>query len=345
MAIEFVFTNQYKYMKNLDKELKNLDNFLSKIMMLEECTKLERKAVEESLKYVFLEKDKILFNQNEFGNSIYIVKKGLIGAYTTDSDGRKREVARFSTGQSFGEMAIIESMPRSTTCYAIQDSELLILESHDFYQFIWNFPMIGIKILKSKLRNMVSWISDANNFLTHMVMWGEKARYRAITDRLTDLYNRRFFEESMKINISKSMHKNIKFCILMCDLDNFHNINNQFGVNTGDEILKFVAKIFKSNFKKNSVISRLGGDEFAVLLPDSIFKTALQKANNFKSALENTKITILNNRIIKKNITVSISVVECPVHGKTMEELMDTADKILYKVKNSGKNMVMGARI
>lgn len=321
----------------------NFDDFLKKIPMLKGCTRLERKVINETLKCITLEKDKILFNQDEHGHSIYIVKKGIIGAYTIASDGSKREIARFSQGQSFGEMAIIEAMPRSTTCYAISDSELLILEAEDFYQFIWNYPVIGVKILKNKLHNMVSWLSDANNFLTHMVMWGEKARYRAITDKLTKLYNRRFFEESMRTNISKSIHKNIRFCIIMCDLDNFHNINNRFGMDTGDEILRFTASIFKANFKKNTIISRLGGDEFAVLMPDCSLETAMQAAENFRSKLANSQFTILKNKIIKENITASISVTECPAHGKTIEVLMEAADIALYKVKKKGKNNVINA--
>ncbi len=322
-------------------EINKLDEFLKEIPMLEECSKLERQAVMESLKHNYLKKDEILFKQNEPGYSIYIVKTGLIGAYTKDSSGEKREVARFSPGKSFGEMAIIEHMPRSTTCYAITDSELLVLEAQDFYQFIWNYPIIGIKILKSKLRNMVTWLSDADNFLTQMVMWGEKARYRVITDDLTDLYNVRFFKESMEINISKSIHKNIKFSVLLCDLDNFRNINDNLSVETGDKILKIVAGIFKANFNKDAVISRLGGDEFAVLLPDTLIKNAIPIANRFISALETAKIKLPDNTILNENITISIGAVECPAHGKAYAELMEIADRTLYKAKKSGKNRVI----
>jgi diguanylate cyclase (GGDEF)-like protein len=338
-AIKSVFRIWNKYMNKEDTR----DSFLQKVPMLGGCTKLERKVIKEALKNITLKKDKILFKQDEKGHSIFIVKKGVIGAYTIAPDGSKREIARFSSGQSFGEMAIIESMPRSTTCYAVTDSELLILEAEDLYQFIWNYPVIGIKILKNKLQNMISWLSDANNFLTHMVMWGEKARYKAITDKLTKLYNRRFFEEAMRTNISKSVHKNIRFCILLCDLDHFHSINSRFGMETGDEILRFTAGIFKSSFKKNMIISRLGGDEFAVLMPDANLDKALKTAEQFRSKLEKSKFTILGNKIIKENITASISVTECPMHGKTIEELMETADITLYEVKKKGRNNVMSA--
>lgn len=321
----------------------NIDDFLQKVSMLGGCTRLERKVIKDALKRISLKKDKILFKQDEKGHSIYIVKEGIIGAYTKAVDGTEREIARFSKGQSFGEMAIIESMPRSTTCYAVTDSELLILEAEDFYQFIWNYPVIGVKILKNKLQNMISWLSDANNFLTHMVMWGEKARYRAITDTLTKLYNRRFFEEALRINISKTIHKNIKFCIIMCDLDNFHNINSTYGLETGDEILRFTAGIFKSSFKKNCVIARLGGDEFAVIMPDTDSENALIAAEYFRSQLENSRFTIIKKKVIKDNITASISVTECPSHGKTIENLMETADIAMYEVKKKGKNKVISA--
>ena len=324
-------------------EINELDEFLKEIPMLEECSKLERQAVKESLKYKCLKKNEILFKQNEPGYSIYIVKTGLIGAYTKDSSGKKRKVARFSPGKSFGEMAIIEHLPRTTSCYAIIDSELLVMEAQDFYQFIWNYPIIGLKILKSKLRNMVTWLSDADNFLTHMVMWGEKARYRVMTDDLTGLYNVRFFKESMEINISKSIHKNLKFSVLLCDLDDFHDINENFGVETGDKILRIVAGIFKANFNKDAIISRLGGDEFTVLLPGTLIQNAIPIANKFISVLETAKIRLSDNTILNRNITISIGAVECPAHGKTYAEIIEIADRTLYKAKKSGKNRVISA--
>ena len=259
------------------------------------------------------------------------------------SGNNKREVARFPAGKSFGEMAIVEAMPRSTTCYAITNTELLKFSVEDFSQFIWNHPMIGVKILKEMSRNMTAWLFDANNFLTSMVMWGEKARFRAITDEATGLFNRRFFEESMDLNIIKAKNKNIKFCLLMFDLDNFHGVNQRLGTIAGDKIIKKVADLFSSCFSNNAVISRLGGDEFAALLPDSSVQDALPIAKKFKNNLENIKIRFSNKKQLQETITISISIVECPTHALTSEKLMKIADKALYLAKDSGRNRIVCA--
>ncbi|MBN1411719.1 MAG: GGDEF domain-containing protein [Spirochaetales bacterium] len=319
--------------------MENLVDFLKQVHILQDLSFLERKAVGECLKTVNLKKDETLFLEGDTAREMYIVKNGFIGSYKTLSDGAKLEMARFSRGKFFGEMSIIDQKNRSLTCYALTDAELLALEAIDFYLFVWEHPMIGNKILKSMVGYMVSWLNEAEDFLNSLVLWGTKARYQTITDELTGLHNRRFFEESIDSRITQ--FKNRNFCLLMCDLDNFHQVNSLWGPETGDMMLKIVAELLKNSFPANAVIARLDGDEFAALLPQTTKKDAVSMVEEVKKNLE-----LINNNLnmgkesLSRPVTLSVGISEYPEHGQKADDLMKLTDKALFEAKKKGKNKI-----
>ncbi|MBN2440526.1 MAG: GGDEF domain-containing protein [Spirochaetales bacterium] len=319
--------------------------FLNKIKILEECTKDEQKIVGKFFTSSIAKKNDIIFKQGDGGRCLYIVKKGLIASYTYLADGREMDVARYSSGMFFGETALTEALPRTMTCHALSDVELLKLDFIDFYRIVWTYPEIGVKILKAMIRYVILGLRDADKFLTTMALWGEKARFRAITDELTGLYNKRFFEESLELVIIKSKQKKSTFSLIMFDIDDFHTVNENLGMQTGDEILKNVALCIKSVCGENTVIARLGGDEFAILLPDLSITDTLQIAKKFKEVLLQVKLKIgLTSTLINPQITASIGIAEFPDHGETSVVLKEAVDKALYSSKKAGKNKIMCAQ-
>ena len=326
--------------------MKKDDNFFNKIKILGECSSEERKIVKKFFKPLVLKKGDNIFKQGDSTRCLYIVKKGLVGSSTQLADGSQMDVARYSSGMFFGEMVLTETLPRTTACYALSDLELLIIDFIDFYRFIWTYPDTGVKVLKAMMRYMILGLRDADKFLTTMAIWGEKARFRAITDELTGLYNKRFFEESLELTIIKAKKNKGTFSLIMFDIDNFHNVNETLGIKTGDKILQHIARCITSVCVENAVISRLGGDEFAVLLPDLSVTYTLQIAKKFKAILKKIKIkTISKEKTPDSPITASIGIAEFPDHGQTGIALKDAVDKALYCSKKTGKNKIMCAGI
>lgn len=320
------------------------DEYLKKVKILEECLLQEKKIFMKFSRSLTFKKDDIIFKQGEMGRQLYIVKSGLVGSYTRFEDGSLIDLARYSPGMFFGEMALVEVQPRSITCYAITDIELFIIDFIDFYRFIWTYPDTGVKVVKAIMRYMICDLREADKFLATMALWGEKARHRAIIDKVTGLYNKRFFEESLELTILKSKQKQNTFSLIMFDIDNFHKINENLGKAKGDELLRDIAQSIKSVCIDNAVISRLGGDEFAVLLPDLSVTDSLQIAKRFKAAFGNIKKQrLFNGNIMELPITASIGIAEFPDHGKTVPALKEAADKALYRSKKAGKNRIMCA--
>lgn len=320
------------------------DEFLKKIKILEECSLQERKKFIKFSKSLIHKKDDIIIKQGDIGRQLYIVEKGLVGSYTRFGDGSQIDLARYSPGMFFGEMALVEALPGYTTCYAITDVELLLIDFIDFFRFIWTNPDTGVKVLKAIMRYMILDLREADKFLATMAMWGEKARHRAIIDELTGLYNNRFFEESLELTIMKSKQTKNTFSLIMFDIDNFRIINETHGRTKGDEVLRSIAQCIKSVCRENAVISRLGGDEFAVLLPDLSVTDSLQVAKRFKRILTTLEKKPLSSGVPPDSpITASIGIAEFPDHGKTAPVLKEAADKALYCSKKAGKNRIMCA--
>lgn len=183
-------------------------------------------------------------------------------------------------------------------------------------------------------------------FLTHLnlelenAMLHEEINVASITDPLTGLYNRRYFNMRLKEEFAKSKREGFPFSIMISDLDNFKFYVDKYGHPMGDLILKEVANVLKSSIRETDIICRFGGDEFAYLLPFS-------SSNEAKIVAERVRNNIQNFRFLKGNVdedvhlTLSIGIASFPEHGTNENEILSRADNALFLAKNMGKNQII----
>ena len=164
---------------------------------------------------------------------------------------------------------------------------------------------------------------------------------QSVMDALTGIYNRAYFDNFLLHSVEKARQHNKKLSLMLIDVDNFKKFNDTYGHQVGDIVLKSVAEKIRNKIRNNDVATRYGGDEFAVILPD----TGKQKA---KIIAEELNIAVYEHKVIQKNdsgqevelnITVSVGVAE--LTGGDRTELVENADKALYKVKELGRNCVV----
>jgi diguanylate cyclase (GGDEF)-like protein len=159
--------------------------------------------------------------------------------------------------------------------------------------------------------------------------------YLADTDSLTGLANNRCFDENIKMEAKRNSRNNLPFSIAYMDIDNFKQINDKNGHDTGDRVLRDVAATLKTNLRSTDVVARVGGDEFAFLLPESDYKGSEVVLNKI---LKNLLVTMNLNRW---PVTFSIGAItfkEALIDHKNMTKAVDN---ILYEVKKSGKNKII----
>ncbi|MCM8785442.1 MAG: GGDEF domain-containing protein [Candidatus Omnitrophica bacterium] len=208
--------------------------------------------------------------------------------------------------------------------------------------------IVGIsrKSKREFIKDLDSSRSVIEVFLKHLNLELENAilhediNIASITDPLTDVYNRRYFNIRLKEEFAKAKREGYPFSIMISDLDNFKKYVDKYGHPMGDIILKEVALLLKNSLRETDIICRFGGDEFAYLLPFSLGEEAKIVAERIKKNVQNYKF--LSDKLNEDvHITLSIGIACFPEHAKSEEEILSKADNALFIAKNSGKNTIV----
>lgn len=165
-------------------------------------------------------------------------------------------------------------------------------------------------------------------------------RRQVVTDHLTRLYNRRYFMNRAGEEIERSLRHQAPLSVLMIDIDHFKDFNDTYGHATGDRVLQTVARAMQDALRTSDICARHGGEEFAVLLPSTPGENAYYVAERVRRTLSGTRYTGLGLPP-EVNITISVGVATCPRDATVLDELMELADKALYRAKADGRDMVV----
>ena len=160
----------------------------------------------------------------------------------------------------------------------------------------------------------------------------------AYTDNLTGIYNRRYFMDSAENEMAKCLRYDTPFSVIMIDIDFFKVVNDTYGHSVGDEVLKILTIRMNSVVKRNTLIARYGGEEFIILLAGVNQTDAENVAWRIQRVVDETKF---NAKEITMPITVSLGVCTASDDIKKLEDIIDRADKALYKAKSLGRNTVV----
>lgn len=164
---------------------------------------------------------------------------------------------------------------------------------------------------------------------------------QSITDTLTSLFTRAYFEEYLTGQVSRleGLPESERFpvSLVMCDIDFFKKINDKFGHQAGDYVLRNVSRLMKQTFRKTDICCRYGGEEFLVILPGANFENAAVAANKLRMAVEEELMVFEETRI---PVTLSCGVSTIQIGKETYAEAMARADSALYEAKHKGRNQV-----
>ena len=165
----------------------------------------------------------------------------------------------------------------------------------------------------------------------------EEARRLSITDGLTGLWNRRHLDLRCSEELDRAARFNEEFAVVMCDLDDFSEINNRHGHQVGDAVLVEVSSRLAASTRQVDLVARYGGEEFVLLLPRTDSAGAQELAEKVRSAVEGRPMCTDAGPL---HVTVSLGVACHPQNGTTVSALVAAADAALYRAKRSGKNRV-----
>jgi diguanylate cyclase (GGDEF)-like protein len=191
------------------------------------------------------------------------------------------------------------------------------------------------------LVGMIERLTDQLSLSLTNIELREKLENMALRDGLTGLYNRRFLDEVLEHNLAKLKRESKHAGLLLLDVDHFKRFNDTHGHQAGDEALRRVGATLTGSVRASDVVCRYGGEEFLIFLPECDRAEAMAKAEAIRVAIAQTALSVGNQPI--PPVTASIGLAMFPEAGTTRGQLIQMADRALYRAKGAGRNRVMVA--
>lgn len=185
---------------------------------------------------------------------------------------------------------------------------------------------------------MVTFLTEQCGVAIENVLLHEEAQRLSLTDGLTGTWNRRFFQMQFRQVLATATRFNRNFSVLMLDLDNFKLINDTYGHTRGDAILVEFSQRVTSALREVDTFARYGGEEFICLLSETDTQGAITTAEKIREGIKNEPFGDPSDRPL--SLTVSIGIASYPEHGDTFRELVEAADRAMYRAKQLGRDRV-----
>jgi diguanylate cyclase (GGDEF)-like protein len=161
---------------------------------------------------------------------------------------------------------------------------------------------------------------------------------QSVRDGLTGLYNRRFLDSAMQLEERRARRSARPFGVLILDLDQFKPLNDRFGHDAGDSVLRDLARILQAQTRGGDLACRYGGEEFVIIMPGAALEATVQRAEQLHAAILETRFRHLGRLL--GTVTASIGVAAFPLHGESWAAVLREADQALYRAKRAGRNRV-----
>lgn len=196
------------------------------------------------------------------------------------------------------------------------------------------------RAMKTQNENLSRELSDATQHMDTLREDLESVRRESLSDGLTGLGNRRFFDIELRTAVAEAGESGQPLSLIMADIDKFKVLNDTFGHQTGDEVLKLVARMMKETVKGRDTPSRYGGEEFAIILPKTALKGGLQLAEQIRTTVAGKRFVRRSSGTALGTVTLSLGVATLRAGDRTCD-LLGRADAALYAAKRQGRNRVL----
>jgi len=311
---------------------------LRKVSLFSTFEEAELQVVARYSDYYPYRKGETIFREGTEEDELYIIETGEV-AILRRSGEETREMARFIAGESFGELDLLDDVPRNATAVAEEDSVLLVFPEKrtPFRSIMERHTETSARILNKLLVMIAGRIRSTNRLISERNPWIEDLRRQLFVDKLTDLYNRTYLEEDLTSRLERSTGRAV---LIAVKPDRFKSINDTYGHDVGDRVLRLLADTVKACLREQDVGVRYRGDEFVVFLPESDVETGRRQAETLSSAVAELDVSRWTSGA-RVPLTASIGVSHYPERAQGMSRLVERAFELMLSVRNEGGNGVV----
>lgn len=241
-------------------------------------------------------------------------------------------------------MATIDAAAGSATSYSkrlnLASESLAQANDGEALRTVIEHLVQGAKEMERDNKTLEARLASSRQEIEQLQQNLETVRIESLTDPLTTLANRKYFDAALAKGVDDAKQKLEPLSLLMLDIDHFKGFNDKYGHLIGDQVLRLVALSMKQNVKGQDVAARYGGEEFIVALPNTALQSAITVADHVRRAVMTKELMKRSSGERLGRVTISIGVATLRA-GDTPQLLIDRADKCLYAAKRHGRNRVI----
>lgn len=279
-----------------------------------------------------VKKDEILIKAGEPNQNLYLILSGQFRVILNPDD--TDPVATLRTGQSIGEISIIDHQPTSAEVVADADSRVLVLDENILWFLVNQSHTVAYNLLAVLSQRMRYGNSVINTIKSLLIEY----EHTSTVDPLTGLYNRRWLEDMMTRIMKRCSTSILPLSVFMIDIDFFKQYNDEHGHIAGDEALRAISSAILQSLRPEDMVARYGGEELFALLPRIDLDIARQVAERIRNKV--CKTTIKHNDGTElPALTISIGIAKMTEKDDPID-LINAADNALYRAKHAGRNRV-----
>ncbi len=272
----------------------------------------------------------VLLSMGQENRAMYMI---LSGKLTIHLDGPQSEpVATLDSGETVGELSVLEQRPASAYVVAAESTRLLVLDEPRF----WNLVNASHDFAINLLFTLAARLRANNSTVSNNIRLQREYTRNSMIDGLTGLSTRRWIDDALPRFIARYERGSQPLAILMIDVDHFKKFNDTYGHPMGDQVLVKVGQTLRSHVRPTDHVARYGGEEFLVILPDTNPASLDQVADRLRTSIHTIALVREDGTPIPR-ITISLGG-GVLVHGQDMKGLMTTADEALYASKRGGRD-------
>jgi diguanylate cyclase (GGDEF)-like protein len=278
----------------------------------------------------------VLLSLGQPNDTMYMILSGELSIHL---EGPTSEaVATLGTGETVGELSVIDQSPASAYVVAAEPTRLLAIDEPRF----WNLVNASHDFAINLLLSLAKRLRANNSTVSTNIKLQREYKRNAMIDGLTGLYNRRWIDEALPRFVQRYGRGGQPLTVLMIDVDHFKTFNDTYGHAMGDQVLIKVGHALRASLRPTDHVARYGGEEFLVILPDTTEASAHIVADRLRTAVHDIALAHADGTAIPR-VTISLGGSRLRA-GDSMKALLGHADEAMYASKAGGRDRVTFAR-
>jgi len=272
---------------------------------------------------------------------LFMIESGSVRVSRKDSEGREVDLARFVSAESLGEQDFLSDEARTATAYAEEDSRLLIFPRRDqtLQAVMEEHPSIFARVLHQFLVIIAGRIRSTNTLVSENSGWVQELRQQVFGDKLTGLFSKSFLDDEFGAILSRARGQT---GFLMIKPDNFKLINDTYGHEVGDKVLRLLANHLKTLMWEGDVAVRYRGNEFALIVPSTPEEQVIDHARSIQHGMKQVDLSPVTGGDVLP-LTFSVGVSMYPDHALTPGEIVTMAHELVFVSRDQGGDQVLCA--